>query len=57
MYALHKPAVLVNGDMRPSEMQKFCQLDKLGLAMIRTIADLAGSEGVQQAHLAEPPQY
>ena len=59
-------------------MQKFCQLDKEGLAMIRmavermglsarayhrilklsrTIADLAGSEQVQQAHLAEALQY
>ena len=64
----------VNGDMGPSEVQKFCQLDKPSLAMIRmavermglsarayhrilklsrTIADLAGSEQVQQAHLAE----
>jgi magnesium chelatase family protein len=69
---------MVNGDMGPSEVQKFCQLDKEGLAMIRvavermglsarayhrilklsrTIADLAGSEQVHQAHLAEALQY
>lgn len=59
-------------------MQKFYQLDKEGLAMIRlamermglsarayhrilksshTITDLAGSEQVQQGHLAEALQY
>ena len=75
---LRKPNVQVNGDMGPSEVQKFCQLDKPSLAMIRmavermglsarayhrilklsrTIADLAGSEQVQQAHLAEALQY
>jgi magnesium chelatase family protein len=75
---LRKPNVLANGDMGPAEVQKFCQLDKEGLAMIRmavermglsapayhrilklsgTIADLAGSEQVQQAHLAEALQY
>jgi magnesium chelatase family protein len=76
--AVNKPNVMVNGDMGPSEVQKFCQLDKEGLAMIRvavermglsarayhrilklsrTIADLAGSEQVHQAHLAEALQY
>jgi len=76
--SLKKPNVQVNGDMGPAEVQKFCQLDKEGLAMIRmavermglsarayhrvlklsrTIADLAGSEGVLQAHLAEALQY
>ena len=75
---IRKPNMLVNGDMGPSEVQKFCQLDKEGLAMIRmavermglsarayhrilklsrTIADLAGSESVQQGHLAEALQY
>jgi magnesium chelatase family protein len=75
---VNKPNVLVNGDMGPSEVQKFCQLNKEGLAMMRlavermglrarayhrvlklsrTIADLAGSEAVQQAHLAEALQY
>jgi len=75
---LKKPNMLVNGAMGPSEVQKFCQLDKEGLAMIRmavermglsarayhrvlklgrTIADLAGSEQMQQAHLAEALQY
>jgi magnesium chelatase family protein len=71
--------VLVNDDMRPAEVQRFCPLDKESLAMIRmavermglrsarayhrilklghTIADLAGSEQVQQAHLAEALQY
>jgi magnesium chelatase family protein len=75
---VNKPGVLVNGDMGLAEVQKFCQLDKEGLAMIRmavesmelsarayhrllklsrTIADLAGSEQVQQGHLAEALQY
>jgi magnesium chelatase family protein len=75
---VNKPNLLVNADMGPSDVQRFCQLDKPGLAMIRmavermglsarayhrvlklsrTIADLAGSEGVQQAHLAEALQY
>ena len=75
---INKPTVLVNADMGPAEVQKFCQLDKPSLAMIRmavermglsarayhrilklsrTIADLAGSEAVQQAHLAEALQY
>lgn len=75
---LKKPNVMVNGDMGLSEVQKFCQLEKEGLAMIRmsvermglsahayhrilnlgrTIADLVGSEQVQQAHLAEALQY
>ena len=64
--------------MGPSEVQKFCQLDKPSLAMIRmavermgltarayhrilklsrTIADLEGSDPVQQHHLAEALQY
>jgi magnesium chelatase family protein len=71
---VNKPNVSVNGGMGPAEVQKFCQLDKEGLAMIRmavermgltarayhrilklsrTIADLADSGQVQQAHLAE----
>ena len=75
---INKPTVLVNADMGPAEVQKFCQLDKPSLAMIRmavermglsarayhrilklsrTIADLAGNEAVQQAHLAEALQY
>jgi magnesium chelatase family protein len=75
---VNKPSVLVNADMGPAEVQRFCQLNKEGLAMIRmavermglsarayhrilklsrTIADLAGSEQVQQAHLAEALQY
>jgi magnesium chelatase family protein len=75
---LGKPQVLVNGDMGPAEVQKFCELDKQGLAMIRmavermglsarayhrilklsrTIADLAGCEQIQTAHLAEALQY
>ncbi len=75
---VNKPNVLVNADMGPAEVQRFCQLNKEGLAMIRmavermglsarayhrilklsrTIADLARSEQVQQAHLAEALQY
>ena len=69
---VNKPNVFVNGDMEPAEVQKFCQLDKEGLARIcmavermglsarlklsRTIADLVGSEQVPQAHLAESLQ-
>jgi magnesium chelatase family protein len=32
---LHKPHVLVNGNMGPAEVQEFCPLDKAGMAMIR----------------------
>jgi magnesium chelatase family protein len=77
--SVNKPNVLVNGDMGPAEVQRFCPLNKGSLAMIRiavermglrsarayhrllklsrTIADLAGSEQVQQAYLAEALQY
>jgi hypothetical protein len=36
MFRVIPPNVLVNGDIGPSEVQKFCQLDKEGLAMIRS---------------------
>jgi magnesium chelatase family protein len=70
--------VLVNEDMGPAEVQKFCALDKQGLVMIGmavewmglsarvdhrilqlslTIADRAGCEQIQVAHLAELLQY
>lgn len=39
---LRKPNVLVNGDMGPAEVQKFCQLDKEGLAMIRMAVERMG---------------
>jgi hypothetical protein len=32
---LRKPDVLVNGDMEPAEVQRFCQLDEERLSMIR----------------------
>jgi len=75
---LNRPHVLVNGDMGPAEVQRFCELDETGknlmraavqqmnlsarayhrvLKLARTIADLAGCEGVQQSHLAEALQY
>jgi magnesium chelatase family protein len=34
--------VSVNGDMEPSEVQKFCQLGKEGLAMIRMAVERMG---------------
>jgi magnesium chelatase family protein len=39
---LRKPNVLVNGDMGPSEVQKFCMLDKESLAMIRMAVERMG---------------
>jgi len=42
---LNKPNVLVNGDMGPAEVQKFCQLDKEGLAMIRMAVERMGLSG------------
>lgn len=39
---LRKQNVLVNGDMGPSEVQKFCTLDKEGLAMIRMAVERMG---------------
>ena len=67
-----------NGQMRPSEVRRFCELTadaealfaraiaRLGLSarahdrvlkVSRTIADLAGAERVEAAHVAEATQY
>lgn len=39
---VQKANVQVNGDMGPVEVQKFCQLDKEGLAMIRMAVEHMG---------------
>jgi magnesium chelatase family protein len=39
---VNKPNVLVNGDMGPAEVQKFCQLDKEGSQMIRMAVERMG---------------
>lgn len=39
---VNKPNVRVNGDMRPNEVQKFCPLDKEGLAMVRMAVERMG---------------
>jgi magnesium chelatase family protein len=39
---VNKPNVSVNGDMGPAEVQKFCQLDKEGMAMIRMAVERMG---------------
>ena len=37
-----KPNILVNGDTGPAEVQRFCQLNNEGLAMIRLAAERMG---------------
>jgi len=39
---LHKPNVLVNGDMGPAEVQQFCPLTKEGRQMIRLAVERMG---------------
>ncbi len=39
---LNKPNLLVNADMGPAEVQKFCQVDPQGMAMIRMAVERMG---------------
>lgn len=39
---LGKPHVLVNGDMGPAEVQRFCRLDEQGKSLLRGAAQQMG---------------
>ena len=54
---LNKPSVLVNGNRGPAEVQKFCQLDKQGLATIRMTVERMGLSARLSSHPQVEPHH